>query len=66
MITNPSIIENSFKCKKAIKDYLVFRCHIPMFGYDKHYFYFSYTEKLKECLEKMPLLLKISHRIGRY
>jgi len=58
MIVNPNVIENKYKCKKNVKNYLV-KCGIPLLGFDRNYFYFTYTEKLKECLDKMPLGLKL-------
>jgi len=60
MITNPSIIKHKFRCKdKRIEEYLIFKCHIPLLGFDKEYFYFAHTVRLEECLKIMPLKLKI-------
>jgi len=60
MITNLHIIDNKFRCKdKRIEEYLIFKCHIPILGFDEKYFYFARTVKLEECLRIMPLKLKI-------
>lgn len=59
MITNLEAIENKFMCNKTVANYLIFECDLPVLGYDKHYFYFANTDKLKECMSKMPLTVKI-------
>jgi hypothetical protein len=59
MITNLETIENKFMCNKTVANYLIFKCNIPVLGYDEHYFYFANTDKLKECIDKMPLMTKI-------
>jgi|WetSurSiteA1Bulk_404760.scaffolds.fasta_scaffold00043_3 hypothetical protein len=60
MIINTHIIENKFRCKdKRIEEYLMFKCHIPILGFDEKYFYFAHTVRLEECLKRMPLKLKI-------
>jgi hypothetical protein len=60
MITNLETIENKFMCNNVVARYLVLECDLPVLGYDKeHYFYFANTDKLKECVSKMPLTVKI-------
>jgi len=60
MITNPENIENKFRCKdRRIEEYLIYRCHLPLLGFDKEYFYFAHTTRLEECFKNMPLKLKI-------
>lgn len=59
MITNPEIIENKYKCRKIIANYLVRECNIPILGIDKGYYYFSKTNYLDECLSRLPFTLKI-------
>lgn len=59
MIINLETIENKFMCSKTVANYLIFECKLPVLGYDKHYFYFANTDKLKECMKKMPLQVKI-------
>lgn len=59
MIINIDILENVYKCKKEIMEYLIYDCHIPLLGYDSEkYYYFDKTDELLQCLKKMPLHLK--------
>lgn len=60
MITNPEIIQEKYKCNKYVKDWLTRNCYIPLMSFDKRgNYYFAKTNKLKECLRKMPLNIKI-------
>lgn len=59
MITNLETIESKFMCNKIVANYLMFECKLPVLGYNKHYFFFANTDKLKECIKKMPLGIKI-------
>jgi len=61
MILNPSVIfENKkYKCNWYVMKYLLYECSIPMLSVDHEYFYFTNNDLLKECLDKMPLHIKI-------
>ena len=62
MIINPEVLEglDIYRCtKNKIMRYLVYKCHIPVLARDKKYYYFTNDSILKECLEEMPLHLKI-------
>jgi hypothetical protein len=59
MIINPEIIENKYKCRRLIANYLVQECNIPILGFDEKYFYFAKTDRLMESLERMPFALKL-------
>jgi hypothetical protein len=65
MITNPKIIKDTFKCNKIIKEYLIFKCHIPLLGYDEKYFYFANTDELRKCLKEMPFGIKLLSVLSR-
>lgn len=66
MITNPSIIKNVYKTKnKHVEEYLILNCSIPLLGFDKKYFYFANTEKLRKHLRKMPIPLKILEIVSK-
>lgn len=58
MIVNPSG-GDYYKSKVKIMEYLVYKCGIPILSFDKNFYYFARTDKLYECLDKMPLMLKI-------
>lgn len=59
MIINNDILEDSFRCKAIVKDYLVIKKGLPILSYDDDYFYFAQTENLKNALKTMPLHLKL-------
>jgi hypothetical protein len=65
MITNPSTIENKYKCNKYIKNWLIYNCHLPLLSFDKKYFYFANTDKLKKCLKEIPLGLKLLSKFSK-
>jgi len=66
MITNPDIIKSDmYKCNKYVKGWLIFYCRLPLLSFDRKYFYFAKTDKLKECLKKMPLDIKILSKFSR-
>ena len=58
-IINPEILKNYYKCNRAIMEYLLYDCLIPIMGYLNNEYYFDKTEELEQCLKKMPLDLKI-------
>ena len=59
MITNLGLIKDKFKCNKTIMEYLVYKCNLPLLGYNGNDYYFTYDNKLKVFLEKMPFHLKL-------
>jgi len=59
MISNISVIENKYKCKKPIMRYLVYKCSLPVLGLDGDSYYFAKTERLNAALKKMPWHLKL-------
>ena len=63
MIINNDILHNTYRCKEIVKNYLL-KKGLPILSYDKDYFYFAKTEKLKDALKTMPLLLKIVASFG--
>ena len=64
MINNIEIIEKKYKCIKIVMEYLVYKCHLPVYGIDEKYYYFADTRVLRECLAKMPFYLKIANKLG--
>lgn len=59
MIANTSsIINDAFRCNRAIMEHLV-KSGVPMLSYDEKYYYFANTELLKKTLKEMPLYLKV-------
>lgn len=65
MIVNPEYLfeEQKYKCNKHVMKYLVFECSIPLLSVDEDYFYFTNNDLLKECLERMPLYLRIISKL---
>lgn len=61
MIVNHEVIEdNAYFCGEHVKNYLVFKCNIPILSQDgKGGYYFSKNSRLYESLDKMPLILKL-------
>lgn len=53
----------TYKCNKHVKNYLVFTCNMSILAYDKKYFYFSDTIRLRECLKKMPIIIKLLSKL---
>ena len=59
MLTNPEIISNKFKCNKMLANYLAYELHFPILGIKGKNYYFANTPLLKECLQKLPLWLRV-------
>jgi len=59
MIINPNIIEKKYRCNKYVKSWLIRHYRIPLLSFDRKYFYFADTEKLRECIKHMPLDVRI-------
>jgi len=59
MLINSQIIKKRYRCNRIIANYLIYKCHLPVIGYDEKYYYFAYSNWLEECLENMPLGLKL-------
>jgi hypothetical protein len=49
----------TFKCKKVIADYLMYKKGLPLLDVDKKYYYFLHDESLDKILESLPLWLKL-------
>lgn len=64
MIINSEIVEKRFACKSKLALYLIMECKLPVLSYDDHNIYFADTERLRDCLDKMPLLYKIARRLN--
>ena len=60
-IDNSSIPEEKiYKCGSVVKDHLIMKCNLPLFGITKSgRWCFARTQKLEECLRELPLYLKI-------
>lgn len=65
MIINNSIISDAYRCTKPVMRYLVETCNLPVLSYDKDYYYFANTERLKMSLKSMPIYLKILANISK-
>jgi hypothetical protein len=63
MIINGQSFIDSFKCKKKLAEYLIYKKHFPVFNVDETYYYFVNTDLLKEVLEGLPLWMKIANKI---
>lgn len=65
MIINPDSLfeEQKYKCKYRVMKYLLIECSLPLLAVDKNYFYFTDNDLLKECLERMPLYLRIISKL---
>lgn len=59
MIINPASIDEKYECGRIIMEYLVYRCNIPILGFEGDRFYFAKTHKLEDSLKRMPFYLKI-------
>lgn len=61
MILNPEIFGDGYfyKCNKLVADYLIYELNIPLLAVKKGEYYFTMNGLLKECLERLPLHLKI-------
>jgi hypothetical protein len=59
-VTNPEKLKNTYKCKKAIAEYLMEKCNIPLLSHEKYdEYYFMNTEELKNAIKTIPLLINI-------
>lgn len=59
MIINPEKFSKKYRCKRDVMRYLVIECCLPVFSIEGDYYYFIDNDRLRDCLKKMPLTLKI-------
>jgi hypothetical protein len=58
-ITNPESIKGKIKTTEKIGKYLI-KNKIPVLSIDRHVYYFSDTEEVRQMMESLPLWLKVS------
>ena len=65
VIINPEIIPNNkkYKCNKYVMRYLVYERSLPILSIDGEDYYFTDNDLLKECLEEMPIVIRILSRL---
>jgi hypothetical protein len=66
VLTNPDSLpsEDVYKCNRNVMRYLVYTCKLPILSYDKEgVYYFRNTGRLRDCLDKMPLLTKVFSKL---
>ena len=62
MLVNPEVIQNKYRCNKTLSNYLVYELHFPLLGIKGKNYYFADTEVLRECLQKLPLWVRIAKK----
>lgn len=61
MFTNSSMFFNDvYRCKRKVMEYLNFKKGLLFIGLDGDYYIFMDTPELRDALNKMPILLKVS------
>ena len=63
MIINGQNYMKTFKCKQKFAEFLMFKKHFPVFNVEGEYYYFVYTDLLRETLEGLPIWTKIANKI---
>lgn len=63
-IVNPGKIKNKYKCHKAIAEYLINVCNLPLLSKDGNDYYFMNTSELEDALKIIPLWIKVREKIG--
>lgn len=53
----------TFKCKKILADYLVYKKGLPILDAKEDFYYFLHDDALDKILESLPLWLKILKKI---
>jgi len=60
-VTNPDSIP-TYSCGKKVAEYIISVGKIPVISKMGGEYYFSDTEKLRDIVNKMPLLLRLSDK----
>jgi hypothetical protein len=63
-IVNPEKIENKYKCHKAVAEYLMNTCNIPLLSREGIDYYFMKTSELEESLKTIPLWIHICQKLN--
>lgn len=59
MIINPEIFNDTFRCKKIVANWLMYKKHIPLFGLNNGYYYFARTYINMKVLNKLPWWIRL-------
>lgn len=49
----------TYRCRRNVANFLVYKKHIPILSFDDEYYYFADNEDLEFSLKEVPMIAKV-------